>query len=95
MTPKKEIKKPAKARRLSIRRAFSFVGNIEHPASARFGSALKKYRQSKGITQTELAKVSGLSRSYISEVEGGHASISLDRAERLAKALGSNLADLL
>ncbi|GAB1471456.1 hypothetical protein MASR2M66_23340 [Chloroflexota bacterium] len=47
------------------------------------------------MTQSDLAQLTGLNRSYISEIEGGRESISLDRAEKLAKAVGSSLSELL
>jgi len=84
-----------KARRPLQRRAFSFVGNIRHGATARFGAAVKEKRKLLGMTQAELAEITGLSRSYISEVECGRESISLERAEKLAKAVNSRLSELL
>ncbi|MBI4785462.1 MAG: helix-turn-helix transcriptional regulator [Chloroflexi bacterium] len=83
------------ARRGLKRRALSFVGNIRHPIMARFGAALRERRKQQGMTQAELAVAAGLSRSYLSEVECGQESISLERAERLAEALGCKLSDLL
>lgn len=84
-----------KARRQSKRRAFTFVGNIQRTSTAKFGAALRQKRLSIGMTQSELAQLSGLNRSYISEIESGRESISLDRAGKLAKAVGSSLSDLL
>lgn len=86
---------PELARRKSNRRANDFVGNIRQSISAQFGAALRERRRELGLTQMELARKSGLSRSYISEVECGKESISLERAERLAQALECHLADLL
>jgi ribosome-binding protein aMBF1 (putative translation factor) len=77
------------------RRASSFVGNIQHRSTARFGMALRERRLSLGMTQSELVEKTGLSRSYISEVECGRESISLDRAEKLARAVNSSLSELL
>ncbi len=77
------------------RRAVSFVGNIRHPIIAQFGKAVRQRRKQAGITQAELAASAGLSRTYLSEVECGRESISLERAERIAEALHLKLADLL
>jgi DNA-binding XRE family transcriptional regulator len=95
--PAKKISESSvnKARRLPQRRAFSFVVNIRQAVTARFGTALKEKRQSLGMTQVELAKIAGLSRSYVSEVECGREGISLERAEKLAKAVDSRLSELL
>lgn len=83
------------ARRQIKRRASSFVGNIEHSTSARFGMALKNRRKEIGMTQLDLAKITGLNRSYISQLERGKESISIDRAEKLAIAVGYSLLELL
>lgn len=83
-----------KARR-SQRRAFSFVGNTRQTITGRFGVALKEKRQSLGLTQADLAEITGMSRSYISEVECGRENISLERAEKLARAVNSNLTELI
>ena len=83
------------ARRNIERRAVSFVDNIRHPIVAQFGTTLRERRREAGMTQAELAAAAGLSRSYLSEVECGRESISLERAARLADALECRLADLL
>jgi len=95
MTVNKKLQSDQKARRQSKRRAFSFVGNIQHSSTARFGAALREKRLSIRMTQSELAQLTGLNRSYISEIESGRESISLDRAEKLAKAVNCSLSDLL
>jgi DNA-binding XRE family transcriptional regulator len=77
------------------RRAISFVRNIEQPIRARFGAAVRQRRREAGMTQAQLAITTGLSRSYLSEVERGREGISLERAARLAKALNLELAELL
>ena len=83
------------ARRKQKRRAISFVGNIRQTITTRFGIAVKQTRLRLGITQSELASAADLSRSYLSEVECGRESISLERAERLARALNCELSELL
>jgi len=72
-----------------------FVGDRQQLIAFQFGRALRTKRLQLGLTQQNLADVSGLNRSYISEVECGRVSISLARAERLANAVGSTLVDLL
>lgn len=95
VTHQKNTETPNKPRRPNKRRGLLFVGNIRHNLTARFGAALKDKRVSLGITQQELSSTTGLSRSYISEVECGRESISLERAEKLAQAVNSSLSDLL
>lgn len=48
-----------------------------------------------GITQTELAELAQINRSYLSELEQGKAGVSLEKAEKIAKALNCELKDLL
>lgn len=52
-----------------------------------FGKNVKKYRKALGISQEELADLSGLHRTYISNVERGLRSISLGNIQKLANAL--------
>ncbi len=82
-------------RRSKKRRVSFFVGNNQQNISTQFGIAVKRKRTTLGINQTELAKLSGLNRSYISELEHGYVNISLDRANILATALNCTLKDLL
>ena len=52
-----------------------------------FGINLRKYRNQLGISQERLAELSGLHRTYISDVERFQRSISLDNIQKLAEAL--------
>lgn len=90
-----ETRTTSTARRNTKRRAVSFVDNIRHPIVTQFGAALRERRLEAGLTQSELAAAAGLSRSYLSEVECGRESLSLERAAKLADALECRLADLL
>lgn len=72
-----------------------FVGNIQHSAAKKFGSALRRQRILLGMTQSELSQKSGINRSYISEVERGKENISLDRADILSRCVFSTLSELL
>lgn len=61
----------------------------------RFGKRLREVRREKGISQEKLADLAGLHRTYVSSVERGERNISLANVERLAKALGVTLKDLM
>lgn len=50
-----------------------------------FGQALKLLRRYQGLNQSVLAKELGVSRSYISELESGNRTPSLDLLNRYAK----------
>ena len=53
-----------------------------------FSNNLKYYRNKLGISQEEFADKAGLHRTYISAVECGKRSISLDNIQKIAEALG-------
>ncbi len=53
-----------------------------------FGNNLRKYRMQKGFTQEYLSAMSGLNRTYISDLECFRRNISLENVQRIATALG-------
>ena len=56
--------------------------------SASFGQALRARRRELGYTQAFLSEASGLSVSFISDLENGKRTVELDKAIRLANLLG-------
>lgn len=52
------------------------------------GDAIRHYRTQAGMTQTELAELTGLQRSYLSELENGKETEQLRRILRLLRQLG-------
>lgn len=60
----------------------------EPNARARLAANLRRIRTDHGLSQEKLAEMAGLHRTYVSQVERGVVSISLDNIERLAQALG-------
>jgi transcriptional regulator with XRE-family HTH domain len=57
---------------------------------------LKEVRESRGLTQVELAELSGVGRPAISNIETGKTSgIDFEVLEKLATALGVNAAVLI
>lgn len=61
----------------------------------RFAENMKRERVSQGLSQEKLAELAGLHRTYVSQVERGVTSISLDNVEKLAVALGRDEESLL
>jgi len=57
----------------------------------KFGRNIRKYRLLKGYSQEKLAELTGLHRTYISDLERGRRSISLGNIEKLANALEIDL----
>lgn len=57
---------------------------------------LKEVREAKGLTQTELASKSNVSRTLINLIENNKAtSITTDTLHKLAESLGCNPSDLI
>lgn len=52
-----------------------------------FGTNVRNYRKEKNISQEKLAELSGLHRTYISDIECFRRSISLDNIQKIADAL--------
>ena len=52
-----------------------------------FATNVRVYREQKGISQEKLAELSGLHRTYISDLERCKRSISLSNVQKLADAL--------
>lgn len=59
------------------------------------GDALKTKRREKRITQQQLAGLTGLSRSYIADIENGRYTPSINTLTKLAKPLDIDLNFLL
>lgn len=69
---------------------------IEHTEIVRlFAAHLRETRHSRGMTQAELARQAQVTVSYIWRLESGGAAPGIDLVDRLAKALGTTLSDLL
>jgi transcriptional regulator with XRE-family HTH domain len=60
-----------------------------------FSKKLRKARESKGLTQSELAEKSGMKPSAISHFESGRRRPSFDNLKKLADALNVNIDFLL
>ena len=52
-----------------------------------FGTNLRRYRESKNISQEKFAEMAGLHRTYISDIERFQRSISLCNVQKIADAL--------
>ncbi|HCC06594.1 MAG TPA: XRE family transcriptional regulator [Clostridiales bacterium] len=53
----------------------------------KFGANVRKYRISAKLSQETLAEIASLHRTYISDVERGHRSISLGNIQKIATSL--------
>jgi DNA-binding XRE family transcriptional regulator len=57
--------------------------------------ALRAYRHREGLTQKQLAELSGIPQHHISEMENGKRTIGKERAKKLAAALNCDYRRLL
>lgn len=60
-----------------------------------FGARLRELRHTRGMTQAELGREAKITTSYVGRLEGGGAAPGIDLVERLSKALGTSVHDLL
>lgn len=60
-----------------------------------FKLLVRKYRRRKKLTQKQLAELSGVSKSYIGDIECGRKIPRLETLERISKALRVNMGDLI
>ena len=67
---------------------------IIRQARTALGSRLREIRESRGMTQTVVARQAGLSRSFYAQVEHARQAISVDRAFAIASVLGVEMTEL-
>ena len=60
----------------------------------KYGQAVRKIRLEKGISQEMLADLSGLHRTYMSDVELGKRNVSLENMDRIASALDVSISEI-
>jgi len=63
--------------------------------SAKLGKNLKRIRTEKGITQGDIVRTLGVSRSFVSNIENGKTNPTLSTISKLAKAVGVSIKDLV
>lgn len=59
-----------------------------------FGLTVKKIRNERNISQEKLAEITGLHRTYISEVERGNRNLSLINIDKISIALDLSISEL-
>jgi len=63
--------------------------------SINFGEKLKRLRHEANIKQEELAEKAGINRTYLSMIENGKSSPTIDVVKRLAQGIGADALELL
>ena len=71
------------------------TSNNPVPARQRLATNLRLRRLLLGWSQETLAAEAGLDRSYIGDLEKAERNVSLDALEKLAKAFGTEIPELL
>ena len=60
----------------------------------KYGQVVRKIRLEKDISQETLADLSGLHRTYMSDVELGKRNVSLENIDRIANALEVSISEI-
>ena len=60
----------------------------------RFGERVKRLRREKGLSQEGLADAIGVDRSYMGFIERGERNPTLDKMNKISKALNVSMKDL-
>ena len=68
---------------------------LKQIAYVRIGDKLKRIREFKGLKQESVARELGLSTNGYGKIERGESSLSLDRLEKIARALEVSALDIL
>ena len=63
----------------------------QHASLVALGKAIREVRQSKGISQENLALLSGVDRSYVGRIERGDNNVAFLTLARLASALDTTV----
>ncbi|MEA5578883.1 helix-turn-helix transcriptional regulator [Anabaena sp. UHCC 0451] len=67
----------------------------ENSQLQKFGEHIRTIRKAQGLSQEQLAELSGLHRNYIGGVERGERNVALLNIIRIAHALGMSPSELL
>ena len=82
-------------KKVNYKQAIELKDNAKEAIREAFGKNLKALRDEKEISQETMAFVSGLSRSYYSEVEEGKRNVSLINIIKISVALDIEVNELL
>ena len=61
----------------------------------KFGKRVKALRLQKDMSQSDVAKKLGVHSTYISKIERGEQNMSIQGVEKLAKAIGVSVGELM
>lgn len=64
-------------------------------AVTHFGKRVRAEREKRGISQERLGQLAGVHRTYIGMIERAEKNITLTNMEKIARALGKRVSDLV
>ena len=67
---------------------------VEEALAKRFGELVRRLRIEKGYSQEEFSFRVGLHQTYVSSVERGERNVTIQTADRIARALGTTLSSM-
>ncbi len=70
-----------------------FYHKNELTGERKIGKNIKKIRMQKGLSQQQLAQKSGISQSFLSALENGKKSPTVDSLNKICRSLGISLAE--
>ncbi|MBD2090754.1 helix-turn-helix transcriptional regulator [Microcoleus sp. FACHB-1515] len=73
----------------------SITKSVSSDARKVFAKRLRQLRQVRGLSQEALADLADLHRTYVGSIERCERNVSIDNMERLARALGVDIVELL
>lgn len=72
-----------------------FQDYMKKEIALRFGQNVAEKRKEKGWLQGDLARLSGLSKTYVGNLERGETNVTLEKVYLCAYTLGCSVQDLL
>ena len=91
MTKKRRLER-ASDRSRAFRKDPAYADLYREAAADELGAALRSLRETKGLSQREVAEAMGVTRSRISQIEGAEGTaLSLEVLDRYARALSCRL----
>jgi transcriptional regulator with XRE-family HTH domain len=69
--------------------------SVRSQSHAALGRAVKEFRSVRGVSQEDLAHLSGMHRTYLGGIERGERNVSYANLKRLAQALEVPASELL
>lgn len=66
----------------------------EEELAKRFGDLVRRLRRERGFSQEEFSFRVGLHQTYVSSIERGERNVTIQTAQRIARALDTSLAGM-